>query len=203
MRNRFLEKMLDICIVISSIVALIFVSGIREGNIQPFTFLSLFSMCAILSILYYGLECLYIWNRKRGVFFSLGKYIILTTITFSWMFSLLFMQPFYALATKTVQFGYIWMHYVLPICVILEYMVSDKGHFNGKFWYTLMILLLIYGGIVVSLGYFKQMYVYAFLNFQQLGYEIIIKECILIAVVMGIYAKCILAIDHTYKRKRR
>lgn len=203
MKNRLFEKLLDICIVIGAIASLVMISGVLEGSVQPSKFASLFSVTTIIAILYYVLECMYIWNRKKGIFFSLGKYIVFTSMTFCAVFAWLFMQPFYRLESNMVQQGYVIGHVVVPFCIFLEYMVSDKGHFNKKFWITYMLLILLYGTSILSAGYFSKMYPYAFLNPEQLSYDIIWKECVLLVLVIGIYARIVLAIDQRYKRKRK
>lgn len=203
MKNRFLEKILDLWIVICSIVSLVLISGVLDGNVVWSRFASLLSIYAMLAILYYLLECVYIWNRKHGVFFSLLKFILVTGITFSALFTWIFLQPFYKNCTGWLSYGYTLIHIVLPILVALEYLISHKGHFNQKFIVMHMFTFMLYGIISVLCGLLANTgYPYAFLDSEQLGYDIVIKECILIVIVMYIYGEIILMIDGRFKKRR-
>ncbi len=203
MKNRFLEKILDLWIVICSIVSLVLISGVLDGNVVWSRFASLLSIYAMLAILYYLLECVYIWNRKHGVFFSLLKFILVTGITFSALFTCIFLQPFYKNCTGWLSYGYTLIHIVLPILVALEYFISHKGHFNQKFIVMHIFTFMLYGIISVLCGLLANTgYPYAFLDSEQLGYDIVIKECILIVIVMYIYGKIILMIDGRFKKRR-
>lgn len=204
MKNRFLEKIFDLLIVICSIVSLVFISGVLDGNIVWSRFASLLSIYTIFAIIYYLLECVYIWNRKHGVFFSLLKFILVTGITFSALFTWIFLQPFYKNSTGWLSYGYTLIHVVLPILITLEYLVSHKGHFNKKFIVMHMFTFMLYGIVSVLCGMLANTgYPYAFLDSEQLGYDIVIKECFLIVVVMYIYGKIILMIDGIFKKRKR
>lgn len=204
MKNRLLEKIFDLLIVICSIVSLVFISGVLDGNIVWSRFASLLSIYTIFAIIYYLLECVYIWNRKHGVFFSLLKFILVTGITFSALFTWIFLQPFYKNSTGWLSYGYTLIHVVLPILITLEYLVSHKGHFNKKFIVMHMFTFMLYGIVSVLCGMLANTgYPYAFLDSEQLGYDIVIKECFLIVVVMYIYGKIILMIDGIFKKRKR
>ena len=204
MKNRLLEKILDLLIVLCGIISFVLLSGVFGDGFSWNFFSSIFSIYTLLAIIYYFLESLYIWNRKHGVFFSLMKFILLSGITFCAIFTLVFMQPFYKNATGLVAFGYICMHDVLPILVLLEYLVSHKGHFNDKFIVMDMFLFILYGVVVLLCGqYANTGYPYAFLDPNQLGYDIVIKECILLVVVMFIYGNIILSIDRRFKKVKK
>ena len=204
MKNRLLEKIFDLLIVICSIVSLVFISGALDGNIVWSRFASLLSIYTIFAIIYYLLECVYIWNRKHGVFFSLLKFILVTGITFSALFTWIFLQPFYKNSTGWLSYGYTLIHVVLPILITLEYLVSHKGHFNKKFIVMHMFTFMLYGIVSVLCGLLANTgYPYAFLDSEQLGYDIVIKECFLLVVVMYIYGKIILMIDGIFKKRKR
>lgn len=204
MKNRLLEKIFDLLIVICSIVSLVFISGVLDGNIVWSRFASLLSIYTIFAIIYYLLECVYIWNRKHGVFFSLLKFILVTGITFSALFTWIFLRPFYKNSTGWLSYGYTLIHVVLPILITLEYLVSHKGHFNKKFIVMHMFTFMLYGIVSVLCGMLANTgYPYAFLDSEQLGYDIVIKECFLIVVVMYIYGKIILMIDGIFKKRKR
>ena len=204
MKNRLLEKIFDLLIVICSIVSLVFISGVLDGNFVWSRFASLLSIYTIFAIIYYLLECVYIWNRKHGVFFSLLKFILVTGITFSALFTWIFLQPFYKNSTGWLSYGYTLIHVVLPILITLEYLVSHKGHFNKKFIVMHMFTFMLYGIVSVLCGMLANTgYPYAFLDSEQLGYDIVIKECFLIVVVMYIYGKIILMIDGIFKKRKR
>ncbi len=204
MKNRFLEKILDILIVLCGIVSLVLLSGCFSDSVNFNNYARIFTIYTIIAVLYYLLECVYIWNRKHGVFFSLVKYIVVTGITFCAIFTLVFLQPFYKNATGSLMIGYICMHDVLPILVVLEYLVSHKGHFNRKFIITHMVLFVVYGIIALLCGQYAGMgYPYAFLDPEQLGYDIVLKECVLIVVVMFVYGNLVLAFDKKYKKVKK
>ncbi len=204
MKNRFLEKIFDLLIVICSAVSLVFISGVLDGNVVWSRFASLLSIYAIFAIIYYLLESVYIWNRKHGVFFSLLKFILVTGITFSALFTWVFLQPFYKNSTGWLSYGYTLIHVVLPSLITLEYLVSHKGHFNKKFIVMHMFTFMLYGIIAVLCGLLANTgYPYAFLDPEQLGYNIVIKECFLLVVVMYIYGKIILMIDGIFKKRKR
>lgn len=204
MKNRLLEKIFDLLIVICSIVSLVFISGALDGNIVWSRFASLLSIYTIFAIIYYLLECVYIWNRKHGVFFSLLKFILVTGITFSALFTWIFLQPFYKNSTGWLSYGYTLIHVVSPILITLEYLVSHKGHFNKKFIVMHMFTFMLYGIVSVLCGLLANTsYPYAFLDSEQLGYDIVIKECFLLVVVMYIYGKIILMIDGIFKKRKR
>ena len=204
MKNRFLEKIFDLLIVICSIVSLVFISGVLDGNFVWSRFASLLSIYTIFAIIYYLLECVYIWNRKHGVFFSLLKFILVTGITFSALFTWIFLQPFYKNSTGWLSYGYTLIHVVLPSLITLEYLVSHKGHFNKKFIVMHMFTFMLYGIVSVLCGLLANTgYPYAFLDSEQLGYDIVIKECFLLVVVMYIYGKIILMIDGIFKKRKR
>lgn len=204
-KNRFIEKVLDIAIVIDSLVSLIILSGVfgSEG-ITLSHYASLFSIGTILAFFYYLFEALFIWNRKRGMFFSMMKYIVITTVTFCAIFSLIFMQPFYELENDTVKLAYVFMHDVLPILIVLEYIFSQKGHFKKAHLTFYLIGMIVYGGLALVLGTFLHTgYPYAFLNPEQLTYKVVIEECILLFVVMFLYGYILLSIDRQFKRKKK
>lgn len=204
MKNRLLEKIFDLLIVICSIVSLVFISGVLDGNFVWSRFASLLSIYTIFAIIYYLLECVYIWNRKHGVFFSLLKFILVTGITFSALFTWIFLQPFYKNSTGWLSYGYTLIHVVLPSLITLEYLVSHKGHFNKKFIVMHMFTFMLYGIVSVLCGMLANTgYPYAFLDSEQLGYDIVIKECFLLVVVMYIYGKIILMIDGIFKKRKR
>lgn len=205
MKNRFLEKIVDVLIVLDSLVSILLVSGIIGGESISFDkFSGLFMSSTVLAFLYYLLEALYIWNRKNGMFFPMMKYILLTTITFCAIFSLVFMSPFYALESDSVKLGYVFMHYVLPILVILEYICSTKGHFRKSHFTIYLFLMIIYGGISFLLGTFLNTgYPYAFMNPEQLTYKVVLEEAILLFVIMFLYGFIILSIDKKFRKKKR
>lgn len=204
MKNRWLEKLLDFMIVVCSATSIVFLSGVIENVVNISAFSSLFVILTLICCVYYLCNLVYIWKRKKGVFFSLGKYVCVTGISFCTIFAYLFMQPFYRNASENVQKAYLCMHMILPICVILEYSISDKGHFNKRFIQTYMFLFLLYGGIVLLCGQYAHMqYPYAFLDHEQLGYKLVIEECCLLTVWMYIHGKIILVIDRMFRKKRR
>ncbi len=204
MKNRLLEKIFDILIVLCSVVSLLFVSGVFDGSVVYGRFASLLCVYALLAIIYYLLECVYIWNRKQGVFFSLLKFILVAGITFCGLFTWVFLQPFYKNSTGWLSYGYTLLHVVLPILVTLEYLISHKGHFNKKFIVMHMFTFMLYGIVSVLCGLLTNTgYPYAFLDSEQLGYDIVIKECILIVIVMYLYGKIILLIDGRYKKRKK
>ena len=204
MRNRRLEKFLDLCIVLCGITTLVFYSGAVESKFYVERFAAIYAIDMCLATVYYLLEFIYIRKRSRGVFFSLLKYIVLTLMTFCTIFSWVFMQPFYRNASENMQYAYLGMHCVMPILIVLEYLVGEKGHFNKKFIITNMALLIIYGGVVLLCGQYAHTgYPYAFLDPEQLGYSIVLKECALICVVYYFYSKLILMFDHRFKKRKR
>lgn len=204
-KNRFFEKILDVLIVIDSLVSLLLLSGVIGGEGISFEkFSSLFSIATILAFFYYLLEALLIWNRKNGMFFPMMKYILITTITFCTIFGLIFMSPFYSLESDNVKLAYVFMHYALPILMILEYIFSTKGHFKKAHFTIYLFLMILYGGVSFLLGtYLNTGYPYAFMNPEQLTYKVVGEEAVLLFVIMFIYGFIILSIDKCFRKKKR
>lgn len=205
MKNRTLEKLLDIGIVICCGCAIVFLSGVSvSGIVDLGAFSSLFAIATVLSFLYYFCEFVYLFKGGKGILFSLGKFICFTSVTFCALFALVFMQPFYRNASENVKIAYLCMHSILPCLVLAEYVVSDKGHYNKGFIVTYMILFILYGGILLLCGQYTSIgYPYAFLDHGQLGYKLVGEECILLTIVMYVYGKIVIGIDRLFRKRGR
>ena len=205
MKNRLLEKLFDIAIVICCGCAIVFLSGIGVSSTVDFSaFASLFVIATVLSFVYYFCEFVYLFKGGKGVLFSLGKFVCFTSVTFCALFAIVFMQPFYRNVNANIKTAYLCMHTILPLLVLGEYVVSDKGHYNKRFIRTYMFLFVLYGGVLLLCGQFLSMgYPYAFLDHTQLGYKLVGEECVLLTIVMYVYGKIVIGIDRLFRRKRR
>lgn len=205
MKKRTLEKTVDILIVITGIISLLFLFGVIEAESVSFEPLNqVMTILTIIAMIYYLIEWMWIRSKKEGVFFALIKYILITSVTFCTIFGWIFMTPFYALEADNVQIAYIFLHIVIPLEIILEWIVSEKGHFRRKFITPYMFLVVVYLVSVILLASFTGISCpYAFLDPEQLGYKIVLEESILLTVVLFFYAKGILWIDHAFRKKRK
>lgn len=204
-KNRIFEKSIDILIVLDCFISILLLSGVIGSESITFqNFSSLFTIVTILSFFYYLLEAIYIWNRKKGMFFPLLKYILLTTITFCAIFALIFMTPFYKNVSDNVKYAYIGIHTILPILVTLEYMVSKKGLFKKAYFTIYLFWMVLYSSITFILGTFVEgiEYPYAFMDPEQLTYKVVFEEGILLFIVMYIYGWIILSIDKKFRKKK-
>lgn len=205
MKKRTLEKLIDILIVGSCVTGLLFLFGVLGSDAISFTSMNqLMTILTILSCIYYLIEFIWIQAKKKGIFFSLVKYILLVSVSFCTIFGWIFMRPFYELEADNVQTAYLFLHILIPLLEIAEYMVSEKGHFNQKFLITFLFLTIVYLTCVLLLGEFANVaYPYAFLNPKQLTYKIVLEECVILIVVLFFYGKAILWIDRKYRKKKR
>ena len=64
MRNRRLEKFLDLCIVLCGITTLVFYSGAVESKFYVERFAAIYAIDMCLATVYYLLEFIYIRKRK-------------------------------------------------------------------------------------------------------------------------------------------
>lgn len=205
MKKRNIEKMTDILIVITGIVGLLFLFGVIGGDSVSFGSMNqLMSELTVLACVYYLIEFFWIQKKKEGIFFALIKFVLLTSVTFCTIFGWIFMTPFYALESDHVQTAYIFLHIVVPLLIIFEWLVSEKGHFNRKFILPFMFLVIVYFVCILVIPAVTNIsYPYAFFNPQQLGYKIVLEECIIILVILFFYGRMILWIDRKFRKKRK
>lgn len=205
MEKRTIEKVVDILIVITSVTGLLFLFGVINADTVSFAQMDqIMTVLTIFACIYYFLEAIWIQKKREGIFFALIKFILLTSITFCTIFGWIFMTPFYALEADNVQIAYMFLHILIPLLIVIEWIISEKGHFNRKFIVTYMFLVILYLICILLIPSITEIaYPYAFFNPQQLGYKIVLEECVIILVILFFYAKSILWLDRKFRKKRK
>ena len=214
MKNRSLDKMLSVLIVLTVLIGLGFQFGIFNGK-HDFSSLVMYGTLSDLYIgIYFLVERIWMGHHHRGVFAAFWKYSAFITYLFGILIGWIFIYPFYSGLKHQVETAFVLLHVILPAEVFLEWIIGEKGHFQKQFRIfgilppcIYVVVALIMGAVNRGFGMDGNSYPYPFLNVSQLGYGIVLPTCILYFLMLVIFCAVIVEIDTALasgnrKRKR-
>ena len=214
MRYRRLNMLLSVFIVLTVIIGLGFQFGLFHGK-PDFSSIGMYGTLSEINIgIYFLAERIWMKHHRRGVFAAFWKYGSFVIYLFGILIGWIFVYPFYSGLKQQVETAFVLLHVVLPVEVLLEWIIGEKGHFQKQFRIFGILPPCVYIVVVLILGAMKKGlfvnqadYPYSFLNVTQLGYQIVIPTCILYFLLLIIFSNVIVGIDtgmaDRQRRKKR
>ena len=186
----------------------LFISVRQEDGRMSFTLLS--SLECIL-MMYGALVCFlsfqYQRERSQGMFAPVLRCSVFLSITGWCLYGLIFLKGHYSLYPSSLQKG-IEMMRIGALCLVMEWVIAEKGHFWKHFTWSGMFIFVIYctvaliaGAMGHGIGIGDHAYPYPFLDMDLLGWQIVIPNVILLLVELWAYDRIWIGIDRLLKRR--
>ena len=188
----------------------VYVSLMQEGGTLDYEVLSTLE-CILM--LYGGIFCLlsFLYQRKRktGVCIPVLRCSVYLSVTAWCLYGLIFLKGHYGLYPTSLQEG-VKIFRLGTVCLLVEWLLSEKGHFWKQFTWSGMILFVIYCIVALVTGYTGHgiglnghVYPYPFLDVDMLGWQIVIPNIILVLFEIWVFDRLWIFVDQSLRRREK
>jgi len=205
MRSRKLEKLFGILSIITIIIGNVLCVGVLNKYCSFEYWCLLTPWCSLISLGYLVLELMYLRQYKKGVVSSALLYMSVTSCVWVSVMSMLFWQPMYATFSYSLRLGLFILEKVLPILMVCQWLVGPHRrfrkfhvHFALGCWLFYLVVILGLNALGHGVGVGSMCVPYSFLNMEQLGWQILVINLLLMSGFYYLYCWIWVAIDHLW-----
>ena len=205
-----LIRLLDTLLLLVS--GCIFLYGVYVSMVQEDGSMDYSVLCTLecILMLYGGSVCLlsFLYQRKRktGVFVPVVRCSAFLSVTAWCLYGFVFLKGHYGLYPASLQEG-VRLFQAGSLCMLAEWLLSEKGHFWKQFTWSGMILFVVYCIVSLGLGVAGKgigmnghAYPYPFLDVDMLGWQIVIPNVLLVLFEIWFYDRLWIFVDQMLKR---
>lgn len=188
----------------------VYVSLMQEDGTLDYAVLSTLE-CILM--LYGGIFCLlsFLYQRKRktGACIPVLRCSVYLSVMAWCLYGLIFLKGHYGLYPSSLQEG-VKIFRLGTVCLLVEWLLSEKGHFWKQFTWSGMILFVIYCVVALVAGYTGHgiglnghVYPYPFLDVDMLGWQIVIPNIILVLSEIWVFDRLWIFVDQSLRRREK